>query len=365
MSVVLFVIGMVLLVFGADLLVRGASRLAGSMGISPLVVGLTVVAFGTSSPELAVSMQGALADKPDIALGNVVGSNCFNVLVVLGLSALIVPLSVDRQLIRQEVPLMLGASVLLWWLASDGRLSRLDAAVLLALLVAYSLFVIIQSRRANGVSASSTPVETPAPAAAPSGGSRWSDHWAANLLLMGVGLVMLVLGASWMVDSAVVFARLMGVSELVIGLTIVAIGTSLPEAATSVMAALRGQRDMAVGNAVGSNIFNILGVLGATGLVAPSGLGVASSVISFDLPVMIAVAFACLPVFFTGREIARWEGGLFLAYYVAYTVYLTLNAAHHDVVGPYSAVLLGFVVPLTVITLMVLALREWIGQVRQ
>ncbi len=184
-------------------------------------------------------------------------------------------------------------------------------------------------------------------------------HWAVQVLLVAAGLGMLVLGADWLVEAAIAFARAFGVSELVIGLTIVAAGTSLPEVATSILAAVRGERDIAVGNVVGSNIFNLLGVLGVSALVAPTGLAMAPAVLSFDLPVMTAVAVACLPVFFTGNRIDRWEGLVFLAYYVAYTVYLVLQATEHDALATFSLAMGTVVMPLTVVTLALFVYRHW------
>ncbi len=350
MSFVLLAVGLAILVVGAELLVRGASRLALSLGVTPLVVGLTVVAFGTSAPEMAVSVQAAASGQADVALGNVVGSNILNVLFILGLSALIAPLVVDRQVVRQEVPIMIGVSLLLVALAADGAVSRAEGGVFVVLLALYTAFLYVQSRRAgaNG----GVVVEAP-PA------TRWDGHWSAQLLLVAGGLVLLVLGARTFVGAAIEIARMLGVSELIIGLTIVAAGTSMPEVATSIMAAIRGQRDIAVGNVVGSNTFNILGVLGITALVAPTALPVPASLATFDLPVMTAVAFACLPVFFTGATIARWEGAVFLGYYVAYVVYLVLNAQAHDALASYSLAMRWIVLPLTLLTLVVIALREW------
>ncbi|MCC6071938.1 calcium/sodium antiporter [Massilia sp. GCM10020059] len=353
MEVLLFLLGLVLLVVGAQALVRGASLLALSVGISPLVVGLTVVAFGTSSPELAVSVQSSFAGRADLALGNVVGSNIFNVLLILGVSALIVPLLVARQLVRQEVPVMIGVSLLLLVLALDGRVGRADGALLLGLLIAYTAFLVYQSRRQNQGGDAGLPDGVPA--AAPG----WTSGPLAQLLLIAAGLGALVLGATWLVDAAVSFAQYLGISELVIGLTIVAAGTSLPEVATSVVAALRGKRDIAVGNVVGSNVFNILGVLGLSSLVSPAGISVAPAVLAFDLPVMIAVALACMPIFFTGNLIARWEGALFLGLYLAYTAYVVLAAQQHDALQPYSAIMATAVLPLVAVTVAVVAWREW------
>lgn len=346
--------GLLALVVGASALVRGASRLALSLGISPLVVGLTIVAFGTSAPEMAVSTAAVLDGQGDIAVGNVVGSNIFNVLFILGISALIVPLVVHAQLIRQEIPIMLGASLLLLALGLDGSISIWEGALLLALLVAYTSFLVIQSRK-EGASGSSEFDEEFQPAE-PGG---WDAHWAAQVGLIVVGLVLLVVGSDWLVGAAVVFAKAFGVSDLVIGLTIVAAGTSMPEVATSLTAAMKGERDIAVGNVVGSNTFNILGCVGLSGLVAgSSGLLLAPSVLNFDLWVMLAVALACLPVFITGREIARWEGAVFLGYYVAYVTYLILAAQQHEALAAFSGTMLGFVVPLTIITLVVAWLRR-------
>jgi cation:H+ antiporter len=350
-NVAFFTLGLAALITGARLLVRGASKLALSTGISPLVVGLTIVSMGTSAPEVAVSVGAALDGRTDLAVGNVVGSNIFNVLFILGLSALIAPLVVNAQLIRQEVPIMIGASLLLVAFAFDGRLSGVESALLLALLAAYTVFLVVQSRRQTQATrdeyAESMPPDR-----------DWDRHWAAQVGMVAVGLVLLVVGSNWLVDAAVAFARAFGVSELVIALTIVAAGTSMPEVATSVTAALKGERDIAVGNVIGSNTFNILGCVGASGLVAAGGLPVPAAALAFDLWVMLAVAFACLPVFLSGREIARWEGGLFVGYYFAYTAFLVLAARQHQALPAFSAAMLSFVLPLTIVTLLVTMLRK-------
>lgn len=346
LTLVLLVLGLGVLVLGAEWLVRGASRLATAVGISPLVVGLTVVAFGTSSPELAVSVSSAWKGQPDLAFGNVVGSNIFNVLLILGLSATITALVVARQIIRVEVPVMIGVSLLLAVLAWDGVVGRFDGALLVGLLVTHAAITVRRARQEARADASMEGVAT--------GGSL-----AGSAGLVGVGLVMLVVGSRWFVQGAVAIAEALGVSELLIGLTIVAAGTSLPEVATSVIAALRGERDIAVANVVGSNIFNILGVLGVTALVAPDGIPVPPEALGFDVPVMIAVALACAPVFFTGQTIARWEGGLFLGYYLAYTAFLVLAATGHPALETFGWAMGAFVLPLTAIILGVLAWRGW------
>jgi len=342
----------VLLVGGAESLVRGASRLAATVGISPLVIGLTVVAFGTSAPELAVSVSSSLGGNQGVAVGNVVGSNVFNVLVILGLSATIAPLVVAQQLVRIDVPLMIGASCLLLVLALDHSIGRLDGVLLFGCVVVYTVWAIVQSRRT-----SREVVEEYTEEFGESDASAARLGFDAARVLVGFGL--LVLGADWFVNGAIEAATALGVSDLVIGLTIVAAGTSMPELATSVVAALRGERDIAVGNIVGSNLFNILAVLGVAGLVAPDGVEVPASALRVDIPVMVAVAVACLPVFFAGYVITRWNGLLFLALYVGYVAYLYLDATEHGALGPFAVVMLGFVLPIVGMTLTMLALRAW------
>lgn len=342
-----FLGGLALLIAGAELLVRGASRLAAAVGLSPLVIGLTVVAFGTSAPELAVSVKASVSGQADVALGNVVGSNTFNVLAILGVASLIAPLAVSSQLVRLDVPVMVVASVLAWWLASDGVVSRADGVLLASLFAAYTVALLRVGKQ-----------EPPALEQQATGqpGARQAMLRAVAAAVVGLG--MLVVGARLLVDAAVAMATAAGVSEVLIGLTIVAAGTSLPEVVTSVVASLRGERDIAVGNVVGSNLFNLAGVLGAAALVAPGGIAVSGPAIAFDLPVMVVVAFACLPVFLTGGVISRAEGALFLAYWLAYTLYLVLAASHHDALPEYSAVMLFFAIPLTLVTLLVLAVHE-------
>ena len=347
----MFLLGLAALVAGAESLVRGASKIALSLGVSSLVVGLTIVAFGTSAPEVAVSVGAVLNGSTDIAIGNVVGSNIFNVLFILGVSAVIAPLVVHSQIIRQEVPIMIGASLLLLVVVLDGRLGVWDGALFLLLLAGYTVFLVRQSR------AETREVREEYEGSVRRAGG-WDDHWAVQVLLIVVGLALLVLGSNWLVDSAVAFARAFGVSDLIIGLTIIAAGTSMPEVATSITAALRGERDIAVGNVVGSNTFNVLGCLGVSGLASGTGLTIAPAVMNFDIWVMLAVALACLPVFVAGREIGRGKGALFLAYYVAYVAYLVLDARGHDLLPKFSAVMIGFVLPITIVTLVAMLVRD-------
>lgn len=351
MTALFIIAGLVLLVLGGDLLVRGASKLAVAAGISPLVIGLTVVAFGTSAPEMAVSVQAAWAGTVDIALGNVVGSNIFNVLFILGVSALITPLVVAGQMIRQEVPIMIGVSVLLLLLSLDGGIGRLEGGLLFALAIGYTVLLIVQSRRETKALRDEYAEETHIAQ------HGLMDRTVVQVALILVGLVMLVFGSRLLVTGATAIAKALGVPELIIGLTVVAAGTSLPEVAASIIAAVKGQRDIAVGNVVGSNIFNILAVLGLSSLVSPAGLTVSDTLLEFDMLVMLAVAVACLPIFFTGHTIARWEGFVFLGYYVAYTTYLVLAAQQSVMVEEFTVGMLVVVVPLTALTLGIVTIR--------
>jgi cation:H+ antiporter len=347
LTLLFFVGGLVMLVAGAEWLVRGASALAAALGVSPLVIGLTVVAFGTSAPELSVSLGAALAGESDLALGNVIGSNIANILLIVGLSATVAPLLVSTQLIRREVPVMVGVSLAVVVMSLDGQIGRLDGALLVIGIAVYVFESIRESRQAQATSIANGDV-------APR--RMQGRRLALEGLRAVTGLAVLMIGTEGVVGGATAMAAALGVGELLIGLTIVAIGTSLPEAATSIVATLRGERDMAIGNAVGSNIFNLLSILGLTALVRP--IGVPEEVLVFDLPMMVAVAVACVPVFFTGGQIARWEGWVFVAYYVAYLVYLGLDATRHEALPTYQTMMLAFVIPLTGLTLAVLVARQ-------
>lgn len=346
--------GLLLLVLGGELLVRGASGLAQRVGLSPLVVGLTIVALGTSAPELAVSSQAALAGRTDLALGNVVGSNIFNVLFILGVSALVAPLVVQSRLVRREVPLMIGSAILLLLMALDGRVGPVEGVLLLVGAVAYTTWSVMESRRSD---ARSNDGAASGPAGASAGVSEGWTRVMLAVLAVGGGLVLLVLGARWLVDAAAATARSLGVDELTIGVTVIAAGTSLPEVATSVMAAIRGQRDIAVGNVVGSNLFNVLGILGVAAVLSPGGIEVAPAVLRFDLPVMIAVSVACLPIFFTSWSISRWEGLLLLGYYGAYVAFVLWAQQAHASLPAFNLVMWLLVLPATAAVLAVSAYR--------
>ena len=336
--------GLVALVIGGELLVRGASLLATALRISPLIIGLTVVAFGTSAPELGVSLQAALTGNADVAIGNVVGSNIFNILLILGLAAVVTPLVVSSQLIRADVPIMVGASLALWGFSLDQRLERWEGAVLFVALLGYIVFCIRQSRHESAAVVQEFAQELPKL-------STWTSRRSIQISLMIVGLVLLGFGSHWLVGGAVKIATVLGVSKLIIGLTIVAAGTSLPEVVTSVVASLRGERDIAVGNVIGSNLFNILCVLGLSSIISPQGIVIAKDALEFDIPVMVAVAVVCFPIFLTGNLIARWEGGLLLFYYVAYTLLIVLSETYPEHGTWFASILAYVVVPLTLLTL--------------
>jgi len=344
--------GLIALVIGGESLVRGASKLALSMQISPLVVGLTVVAFGTSAPELGVSLQAAMSGAADVAVGNVVGSNICNVLLILGISALVTPLIVSSQLIRLDVPLMVAASLAMWFFSLDLRISQMEGAILFLALLAYITMSVVKSRRetkANAEQCAQSMLHV----------SRLGASRLAQSGLIALGLVLLGFGSNWLVSGAVTIAKMWNVGELIIGLTIVALGTSLPEVVTSVVASLRGERDIAVGNVVGSNLFNILCVLGLTGLVTPAGIPISLEALEFDIPVMVAVAMICLPIFFTGSIISRGEGIALLFYYFAYTSLLVSEHTHPELHKQFGWILGYIVLPLTLLTIFGSVLWSW------
>lgn len=300
--------GFIILTLGAEALVRGASSIALRLGITPLIIGLTIVAFGTSAPELAVSVKSALAGNSGIALGNVIGSNIANIGLILAITALIRPIQVQSQVVKRDIPLMILASMLFWGLLLDGELSLIDGVVLLSLLIGYLAFSYVSSKNSN---------EEEEIEAGP-------NNPLLSALFIVVGISMLVGGGILFVNGAVDLAKTFGVSEVIIGLTIVAIGTSMPELVTSVIAALKGQSDIAIGNIVGSNLFNILGILGITAIVQPvSSLGFQS----VDFIVMLAFAVIILPFAWTGLRIGRREGTVLLLGYLGYMGYLVNQAS--------------------------------------
>lgn len=354
-SILLLVVGIVALVLGAQWLVRGAARIAARTGLSNVVIGLTVVAFGTSAPELAVSLGDVLRggeDAGEIAVGNVIGSNIANILFALGLAAAVGgALIVAQRIVRIDVPIVIGVSVLFLIFALDGSIGRLDGLVLTIGLIAYVTWTVAWARRRTAIGVELQYEEALAPERFPQR-SVWND-----VVVFLVGLGFLVVGAQALVDGASDVAADLGVSDLVIGLTVVAIGTSLPEVATTIVAAMKGQRDLAVGNAIGSNLFNLLAVIGITALVSPTSLPIPDSALKVDIPVMIAVAVACLPIFVDGYVLRRWEGAVFFAYYLLYLGWLVVDAGGYYGRESYGSALMFFVIPLTTITLAVISYR--------
>ena len=353
-DILIVIAGLILLIAGGEALVRGASTLATKAGLSPLVIGLVVVSAATSAPELAVTVGSVLDGEPDLAVGNVVGSNIVNILVILGISAIISPLVIKRQLIRFDIPVMVGLSLLLVLVSLDGMISVFDWMLLLAVLIFHIIISMLIGRR-TAIEPDDKPNELPL-------NSKPVSLWLAALLL-AVGVGLLVLGAQLLVSGAVNIATGLGVSSLVIGLTVVALGTSLPELATSIIAIRRGERDMAVGNIVGSNLFNIGLVLGLPAIIFKDGIPVPSAAIALDLPLMLAAAVALLPIAFTGFIIARWEGVMFVALYAAYTLYLVLASAEHDAAQGFTIIMLWFVLPLLAVTIIAVTSYE-IGLLR-
>lgn len=304
---IMFLCGLGALVFGAETLVKHASALALKLGISALIVGLTIVAFGTGAPELAVGFYAAWTEHNNLLIGNVVGSNIANILLVLGIGAVLAPIAVNRQVLKLDAPVMIGASVLLCALAWDGQLSFIDGVLFI---LGLSLYLIYLFKTHKTDATEKTDTEQP------------SGRLITHILGITLGLILIIFGSQWLINSAVALAKAWGVSEAFIGLTIVAVGTSLPEIATTVMACLKGERDLAVGNVIGSCTFNILAVLGLSAMLSPSGITVSQEVLSIDLPILFLVSVGCLPLLFTNHILSRSEGVLFVGYYSLYTVYL-------------------------------------------
>jgi cation:H+ antiporter len=305
-QLVMFLVGLGLLVLGANLFIKGAGGIALRFGVSPFVVGMVLVGFGTSMPEMAVNLTAVFENRLDLAVGNVVGSNISNVGLILGAAALIAPMAVPRRVFRSELPVLVGLSVGFWLLVVDGRLGRIDAAVLLA---GFAVMMVVMARGSRQV-----PVVVEDEIGVDVEQARqatWPHVWR-----LGVGLVLLLGGSKLMVDAAVALALSWGVSELVIGLTVVAVGTSLPELAASVTAALKGEAEIAIGNVIGSNVFNLLLILGVTGMVQP--LPVASSLVRVDIALMVAFVVVLYPLALHKRKLGRMAGLVLLAGFAAF-----------------------------------------------
>ncbi len=305
--------GLAVLVVGAEILVRGSVGTALRFGLTPLLIGLTIVAFGTSAPELVVSIQAASNGSDDIALGNIIGSNISNIALILGVAALIQPLKVQASIIRKDVPILLGASMLLVFFLSDGVISQLEGFFFFSGVVVFTIASIRMAKMETAAEVNAE-FEDVIP-------KKQFPLWL-NLLMVVAGLGFLVLGANLLVDGAIDIASSIGMSQAVVGLTIVAVGTSLPELATSVMAAFKKEGDIAIGNVVGSNIFNILCILGITAMILPVSQG---GITIIDTLLMLGLTVFLLPVLKSGYIVSRMEGGVLLAVYIVYTSYLVLS----------------------------------------
>lgn len=309
--------GLVLLVAGADLLVHGGTRIAERLNISPAVIGLTLVAIGTSAPELAIGIDAALQGHGDMAVGNIAGTNVVNILLILGLSALMIPVPLRTETLRLDLPMIVAASLVLMAMAWDGFLSRSEGFLLVAGALIYTAAIVrIAHRESKAVQVSyATEIAE---------GTETSSarHLGRNLFRLVAGIAIVVVAADWLVYGAVQLARLWGVSDAFIGVTIVAIGTSAPELVTTIVSTLRRQRDIAIGNLLGSSVYNVLFILGLTCIAAPSGITVSRVLVTVDIPVMAAVALVCVPAFWTGRKVSRTEGALFVSAYIFYLSYL-------------------------------------------
>lgn len=348
------VIGLVCLTLGAEWLVKGASSVAARLGIAPIVIGLTVVAFGTSAPEFAVSVQGALSGNSDVAIGNVVGSNTFNILFVLGLSAVIGSLTIEQRIIKRDIPILMVLSIAIYGLIWNDVVGRLEGVVLFIGIITYTLWLLRGARKAESEKVIAEYEE----AMQQVEGETVAKPLYFQIGLVVVGLALLILGSRFLVSSATTIAEAFGVSELVIGLTVVAAGTSLPELATSVMAAYRGQRDIAVGNVVGSNIFNLLAVLGASAAVSSDGIAVNRELIRLDYPVMLAATLVLIPICWNGFAIKRWEGALLTAFYIAYVAFLVMDAGDSTAPELFRTMML-IVIPVVMLAFTATGIQGW------
>ena len=317
----LFAAGLALLIAGAELTVRGGTRLATRLGVSPLVIGATIVAVGTSTPELAIGIQSSLQGRGALAVGNVAGTNIVNLLLILGMTAWMRALPLEPRTIKFDLPMMIAAAVTLLVMAWDSELSRLEGAILVAGAVGYTIAIVRQSMRESRAVRAARKAEGVEPREReerPGGIGR-------NLLLLVAGIAITVLGSDWLVDGAVVIAERLGVSDAFIGLTVVAIGTSSPELVTTIVSTIRRDRDIAVGNLIGSSSYNILAILGITCLVPSNGVQVGDNLTRIDIPVMTVVTLLCVPVFLSGKRLARMEGALFVVGYAAYLTYVVVT----------------------------------------
>jgi len=341
-SFFLFALGLVFLIAGAHFLVDGAICLAKILKISPLLIGLTVVSLGTSAPEIAFSTISALQGQSDLVMGNILGSNIVNILLILGIAATISSIRISKKLIIVDVPILIGLTLLYWFFGWLGTIGRVLGILLCALLVLYIVFAYWLEK--NGQQKKETPAS--------------KKRWQIQLLLFIVGAFFLAMGSEWLIKSSLNIASLFGVSPLFISLTLVSISTSLPELVTSIMAIIKKQKELAVGNIIGSNIFNLLAVGGFAALVAPEPIVISKNAMQFDIPVMIATSVACLPIFLSGHIISRFEGILFLCYYLFYLAYLIVTSINILTLPLFQSALWLFIIPLTLFALIVILYRR-------
>jgi len=318
-AALLFLVGVAAVVGGAELVVRGGARLAARLGIPPLIIGLTVVAIGTSFPELAVGIDAALQGNGALAVGNIAGTNTFNLLFILGLVAVIRPLPLDSQTIRFDLPFIIASAFVLFLMGIDGWITTLEGVVLIAGAVVFTGLTVRNARRESVAVRAEFDGEY-----APRVSTHPTRQVVVNAAMLLAGLAVIAVGADWLVDGAVELARLFGVTDAFIGLTVVAIGTSAPEIVTAIVATLRNERDIAVGNLIGSSVYNILLILGVTSVIPAGDIPVPPELAFVDIPVMLAATIACIPVFITNRLVTRLEGAIFVSAYVAYFTYLLI-----------------------------------------
>lgn len=315
---VLFLGGLVVILLGAELLLRAASRLASMLRVSPLLIGLTVVSVGTSTPELAVGLTAAHEGKGALAVGNIAGTNIVNILLILGLSAMLRPLPTRALSVKLDVPVMVAAALALFLMALDGQLQRSEGALMVLAALAYTVVLVQLNRQETAPVRAAFAHEFGAQALGEPARGGKARQVAQDMGLLVAGMALTVLGAELLVAGAVAMAKVYGVSDAFIGLTIVAIGTSAPELVTTLLATVKNDRDVAIGNLIGSSVYNILVILGLTVVASPAGIAVGDDLLWFDLPVAIAVALVCLPVFHSGRQVSRTEGMAFVLAYLAY-----------------------------------------------
>jgi len=316
--------GLALLVVGAELLTRGGASYAASKGVPPLMIGLTIVAVGTSTPELAVGIDAALKGNGALAVGNIAGTNTVNILLIMGLSALLLPLTLQLQTLRNELPAMIFAALMLLFMSADGMLTRIEGALLVTSGLVYTWLILRAVRREGSLVREEFEAQYGSGAGAANAVSPQPNANRNALFMLLAGIAIIVGGADWFVEGTVELARLWGVSDAFIGLTVVAIGTSSPELVTTLVSTLHGQRDIAIGNLLGSSVYNIFIILGVTCLVPASGVPVPPELFRVDIPVMVGVTLVCAPVFVTGRRVSRLEGGLFVMAYAAYLAMLII-----------------------------------------